>query len=98
MERGKNDRIYLDPFYRYGYDLYGSNFSQIINKRVETQAEKLERKKREEEDKRRAEIEGREVDVGADKFDSVESKINFFLQNAKESGEPEKEKTPMRLD
>lgn len=87
LERGKNDSVFLEPLYTYGYDLYGTNFSNYLNKRKETANEKLKRVMKEEEDKELKRILGSEVHDVSEEFDSSEKKIQFFLQRAKDEGE-----------
>lgn len=86
MERGKNDKIYLDPFYNYALELYGSNFSQILDQLEESQQEKLERLQALEKEKERARLEAEEINPGPDKFESKKDKVDFYLQKAKDEG------------
>lgn len=86
LERGKNDNIFLEPLYAYGFEIFGTNFSLDISKRKETANEKLKRSIKEEEDKELKRIlEGELHDVN-EKFADPEKKIQFYLQRAKDNG------------
>ena len=73
LERGKNERVYLDPLYEYGYQKYGSNFSTDMEKIKETAAERLKRKMKKEEAKERARLENDTILDEKEKFESVGS-------------------------
>lgn len=98
MERGKNNRVYLDPLYKYGYDLYGTSFSKMLNKIQETQDEKLKRKKEEELQAERDKL--RDIDIldEAEKFETEEEKIRFYLQKAKDTETKEKDPKSLIID
>ncbi len=91
MERGKNDKVFLDPFYNYALEVYGSNFSQILDQLEETPQEKIERLKKEEEKRARAILEAEEINPGLDQFKTKKDKVNFYLQKAKDEGSTKKE-------
>ncbi len=98
LERGKNERVYLDPLYDYGYQKFGSNFSTDMEKIKETAEEKLLRKMKEEEAKERARLENDTILDEREKFESKEQKIQFYLQKAKDQGEEKSEDKSLILD
>ncbi|CAM9983038.1 unnamed protein product, partial [Chrysoparadoxa australica] len=98
MERGRNDRIYLDPLYKYGYALYGTNFSKMLNKIQETAQEKLKRKIEEEETAERRKLENMDILDEKESFKSEEEKIKVFLQRAKDGDNSVKDSKTLIID
>lgn len=87
LERGHNDRVYLDPLYDYAHERFGSSFSRDMEKLRESQEEKLLRKV--EEEKKQAEKEFLKMGDFVEQkesFENKEEKINFYLQKAKDEG------------
>lgn len=87
LERGKNDRVYLEPLYKYAYEIFGSSFSNEMKNLKESQSEKLQRKILEEAEAESIKLKREEFVDQQDFFISDEAKINFYLQKAKDSGE-----------
>lgn len=98
LERGKNDKVYLDPLYNYGFERYGSSFSTILEKLRETESAKLNRKIKEEEESKRKLLEDVTILDEVEKFDSEEEKIKFYLQKAKDEGEAAGESKSLIID
>ncbi len=86
LERGKNDRVFLAPLYKYAYELFGTSFSKDAANLKETQSEKLQRRMREEAEAESIRLQREEFVEQKDSFQSDEAKINFYLQKAKDSG------------
>lgn len=98
LERGKNDRIFLEPLYNYGFDLFGSSFSKDLEKLKESPEERLKRKLQEEEGLNRKKLLNSEFVEERESFENEEEKIQFYLQKAKDFGELEEEDKSLIID
>lgn len=98
LERGKNEKVYLDPLYNYAYQRHGTNFSNEMDKLQETAEEKLKRKTEEEERLEREKLENEDILDVRENFKNKEQKINFYLQKAKDQGEEPVEDKSLILD
>jgi hypothetical protein len=98
LERGKNKKVYLDPLYKYGYEHYGTSFSNLLEKLRETEKEKLDRKVKEEEQFKRKSLEDITILDEVEKFESNEEKIKFYLQKGKDEGEGRTDSKSLIID
>ncbi|MCK5883759.1 MAG: hypothetical protein KAG61_08725 [Bacteriovoracaceae bacterium] len=89
LERGKDNSIPLEILYRYAYEKYGSNFSQLIEKRNETFDEKMKRLHSEALDKEIEEERQKKVRYDADNFESDNARRDYYLQKAKDQDKSE---------
>lgn len=83
LEKGKDNRQYLAPFYDYTFRQFGTNFSKDGDSIMETAKEGLVRKIGEDEQKELKEIEKKSKTK--DEFTDENEKIFYHLNKAKES-------------
>lgn len=87
-ERGEKNEGLIGSLYNYAFKKYGTNFSQMSDKLLETASERLKRKMKEDEQK---EIEAfkKSKDYIPEEFSSDEEKVEFFLNKARDDGDVE---------
>jgi len=98
LERGKNDRIFLDPLYNYGFEFFGTSFSKDLERLKESAEERLKRKLKEEEGLSRKKVLNSEFVEVRENFVNEEEKIQFYLKKAKEFGEEKEEEKFLIID
>lgn len=84
-ERGEKNEGLIGSLYNYAFKKYGTNFSQISDKLLETASERLKRKIKEDEE-REIEAYRKSKDYIPEEFNSDEERVEFFLNKAKEDG------------
>ncbi len=84
-ERGEKNEGLIGSLYNYAFKKYGTNFSQISDKLLETASERLKRKIKEDEE-REIEAYRKRKDYIPEEFNSDEERVEFFLNKAKEDG------------
>ncbi len=87
-ERGEKNEGLIGSLYNYAFKKYGTNFSQIGDKLLETASERLKRKIQEDEE-REIEAFKKSKDYIPEEFGSDDERVEFFLNKAREDGERE---------
>jgi len=84
MEKGKDNKLHLNPFYKYGYERFGSSFSTKADELLETAEQGLSRKVNEEFQKEMKDA-AKSDGLTPDTFESEEKKTEYNLRKVKES-------------
>ncbi len=87
LEKGKSIEQRLKPLRDLSYILYGTNFSTDTELLRETAEERLKRGKKEEIENQIEKEKKEQEEVPLEAFQSKEERLDYYLENAKESGQ-----------
>lgn len=85
IERGEQGELFLPPLYEYAYQRFGTTFSQRGELR-ESAEQRLKRMIQEELEESLKREGSRGIDLPHDRFDSLEKRMEFYLQRARQNG------------